>query len=347
MSEPVLLTGASGWLGRRLARAITRGLPELAPLDARELRCLVTTDADAAIVREAAPDARCVRGDLREPAALEPLFAGAAGAVVFHCAGVIHPRRVRDFHAINADGTHTLVALAERAGVRRFVHVSSNSPLGCNPTAEHRFDESSPYRPYGHYGRSKKVAEDHVNAAGARGALEIAIARAPWFYGPGQPARQTRFFAMIERGRVPLLGGGQNLRSMAYVDDLCQGLLLCATRAEARGETYWIADRRTHSMREIVETVADVLEQDFGRPVRRTWPAPPGWIGDAAELADRAIQALGAYQQEIHVLSEMNKHIACTIAKAERELGYDPKIELREGMRRSIEDLLASGGSLG
>jgi nucleoside-diphosphate-sugar epimerase len=280
-------------------------------------------------------------------ASLAPLFAGAADAVLFHCAGVIHPRRVRDFYAINADGTRAVLAGAEQGGVRRVVHVSSNSPLGCNPDAAHRFDESSPYRPYGHYGRSKRIAEELVAQAGARGRLETAIARAPWFYGPGQPARQTRFFSMIEQGRVPLVGGGVNVRSMAYVDDLCRGLLLCATRDEASGQTYWIADRRAYPMREIVETVADVLEQDFGRTVARRWRVLPGFVSELALLADRAIQGAGFYQQEIHVLSEMNKHIACTIAKAEAELGYDPQVGLREGMRRSIEDLLANGGALG
>jgi nucleoside-diphosphate-sugar epimerase len=190
-------------------------------------------------------------------------------------------------------------------------------------------------------------AEMLVHEAAARSALETAIVRPPWFYGPGQPARQVRFFQMIERGRAPLVGGGANLRSMAYVDNLCQGLLLCARRPEARGQTYWIADRRPYAMREIVETVADVLEQDFGRTVRRSWPVLPGFVSDLAALADRAIQGVGLYQQELHVLSEMNKTIACSIAKAEGELGYDPKIELREGMRRSIESLLAGGGTLG
>jgi nucleoside-diphosphate-sugar epimerase len=72
----------------------------------------------------------------------------------------------------------------------------------------------------------------------------------------------------------------------------------------------------------------------------------PGLVSELALLADRAIQGVGLYQQEIHVLSEMNKHIACTVAKAERELGYAPAIELHEGMRRSIASLLEDGGSL-
>ena len=337
MTPLALITGASGWLGRRLALAASASYA---------LRCLVPSDADAERVRRVAPDAECVRGDLRDPASLDAFGRGADGAVLLHCAGVIHPRRVRAFYDVNVEGTRALLALAERSGVRRFVHVSSNSPLGCNPDRAHCFDEASPYRPYGHYGRSKKIAEDLVNEAGARGPLEIAIARAPWFYGPGQPERQIRFFQMIESGRMPLVGGGANLRSMAYVDNLSEGLLLCARHPAARNQTFWIADRRPYPMREIVETVADVLERDFGRTVQRRWRVVPGLVSELALVADRAIQGVGLYQQEIHVLSEMNKDIACTIAKAERELGYAPAIELREGMRRSIASLLEDGGSL-
>ena len=349
MKPLVLITGASGWLGRRLALAVAGGLPEVPALAAPAsctLRCLVPSEADAARVRRVVPDAECVPGDLRDPDSLEEFTRGAEGAWLLHCAGVIHPRRVREFYAVNVEGTRALLALAGRRGVRRFVHVSSNSPLGCNPDPTHRFDETSPYRPYGHYGRSKKLAEDLVNEAGARGPHEVSIVRAPWFYGPGQPERQIRFFQMIEQGRMPLVGGGANLRSMVYVDNLCQGLLLCAGHAAARNQTFWVADRRPYPMREIVETVADVLEQDFGRTVRRRWQEMPGLVSELALLADRAIQGVGLYQQEIHVLSEMNKHIACTVAKAERELGYAPAIELREGMRRSIASLLEDGGSL-
>jgi nucleoside-diphosphate-sugar epimerase len=340
----MLVTGASGWLGRNLVRALAQGLadvPALARPAPRRLRCLVTHADEAAIVGRAAPDAACVVGELREPETLAAFVAGAEGATLFHCAGVIHPRRVRDFYAVNVEGTRALLAAAASAGVRRFVHVSSNSPLGSNPDAGHRFDERSPYRPYRHYGRSKKLAEDLVNAAGAAGALETVIVRPPWFYGPGQPARQTRFFEMIERGRMPLVGGGGNLRSMAYVDNLCQGLLLAAAHPAACGQTYWIADRRPYAMREIVATVASLLADEFGRPVARRAPVLPGAIATLAGLADAAIQVVGLYQQEIHVLSETSQHIACSVAKAERELGYDPKIELREGMRRSIAAWLA------
>ena len=126
------------------------------------------------------------------------------------------------------------------------------------------------------YGRSKMQAEELLRQARDRGEIEVVILRPPWFYGPGQPPRQTTFFSMIKNGKLPLVGGGENLRSMAYVDNIVQGLLLAERVEIAAGRTYWIADQRPYSMNEIVATVADVLEEDFGMTVKRGQIALPG-----------------------------------------------------------------------
>jgi nucleoside-diphosphate-sugar epimerase len=348
MSSSAVVTGGSGWLGRRLLAAFHEGLVDVPPLSRPRrgnVRCLSRSERDGEVVRRTHPDAECVSGDLCAPDSLARLFDGTERASVFHCAGMIHPRRVREFYQVNVDGTEALLEAAIRAGARRFIHVSSNSPLGCNPHREHRFDEESPYNPYMHYGRSKKQAEDLVNARHARGEIETVVVRAPWFYGPGQPPRQTTFFTMIKNGKVPMVGGGENLRSMVYVDNLVQGLLLAEANAGADGRTYWISDRRPYSMREIVTTVADVLEQDFGMEVRRGSLNLPGLASECALLVDKMIQGLGFYHQKIHVLSEMNKNIACSVRRAEEELGYDPRVELREGMVRSVQALLDEGST--
>jgi hypothetical protein len=78
------------------------------------------------------------------------------------------------------------------------------------------------------------------------------------------------------------------------------------------------------------------LEKEFGMTVARRRVRLPDFVGRAATAADALIQGCGLYQQKIHVLSEMNKTIACSVAKAERELGYAPKVVLEEGMRRSL-----------
>jgi nucleoside-diphosphate-sugar epimerase len=182
--------------------------------------------------------------------------------------------------------------------------------------------------------------------AANEGAFETVVIRPPWFYGPGQPPRQGLFFTMIKDGKAPLVGPGDNRRSMAYVDNICQGLLLCERVEQARGQVYWIADRRPYPMTEILDTVERVLERDFQIPVAHKRMRLPGFASSVAWLVDGALQSMGVYHQKMHVLSEMSRTIACTIAKAERELGYDPKVDLEEGMRRSIRWMLDNGSSV-
>jgi nucleoside-diphosphate-sugar epimerase len=335
-----IVTGAPGWLGTRLVQSLARGVadvPSLGPTE-RKTRCLVLPDADASELE--ALGAEIVRGDVTDPASLEKLFAGAAGATVFHSAGIVHVTEgVKQFHAVNAAGTQHMLDAAKAAGVRRFIHVSSNSPIGVNPRNDHVFDEDAPYNPYMSYGKTKMLAEQAVRATEG---LEWAIIRPPWFYGPGQPPRQSLFFAMVRDGKAPIVGGGENRRSMAYVDNICQGLILCDRVDRAAGNIYWIADRTPYTMNEIVGAIEKVLEE-AGIACKHKRTRLPGLASKVAYGFDKVLQGVGLYHQKIHVLSEMNKTIACTIEKAERELGYDPKISLEEGMRRSLAWALERG----
>lgn len=338
------VTGAPGWLGTRLVAHLVGALESPAgrpPVES--LRCLVEPGRDRSELSEFA-GAEIVEGDLRDPAAAGRFLASGSHGVLFHCAGVIHPTRgVASFLEVNVEGTKILLDAAARAGIARIVHVSSNSPFGFNRHPSDVFDERSAYRPYMGYGRSKMLAEEAVETAGRQGRFATVIVRAPWFYGPGQPARQTLFFTMIRTGKVPLVGDGENRRSMAYIDNLCQGLLLAATRAEAVGQSYWIADRRPYAMNEILATIEDVMERDFGVTPPRRRVRLPSVAADVARAIDGGLQAVGVYSQKIHVLSEMNRTIACTIERAERELGYRPEVELAEGMRRSLAWLADRG----
>jgi nucleoside-diphosphate-sugar epimerase len=198
--------------------------------------------------------------------------------------------------------------------------------------------------PYMGYGRSKQAMEEWLRTGASNNNFpQITIIRAPWFYGPEQPARQTRFFSMIKAGHFPIVGDGRNRRSMGYVDSLAYGILLTAQASQAAGKIYWLADERPYPMKEIVDTVREVLRDDFGMTVKPKTIQVPGIISDLARLGDRMLQGVGLYNQELHVLSEMNLTIACTIARAKQELGYKPLVDLREGMRRSIKWCLDKG----
>jgi nucleoside-diphosphate-sugar epimerase len=346
-SKQILVTGALGWLGSRLVEALVGGLPDCEALkepcrDAR-VRCLVLPGQDASALARLPDRIELLTGDLREPADCDRFCQGAKGAILFHTAGLIHPRRIAELYSVNVRGTAQLLDAAARAGVRRAVVVSSNSPCGCNPHPDHLFDELSPYHPHLNYGRSKMQMELAVQERQQQGRIETVLVRPPWFYGPNQPPRQTLFFRMIRAGKAPIVGSGRNLRSMSYLDNLCQGLLLAATTPRANGQTYWIADRRPYSMNEIIDTVERLLETEFGRPCVHKRLRLPGLAASIASVLDAAIQAGGFYHQKLHVVSEMNKTIACSIAKAENELGYRPAIELAEGLRRSLAWCLGHG----
>lgn len=345
-----LITGAPGWLGNRLLHFLRNPHPDF-PSGTNQpryerVRCLVAPGVAPERLRQIVPDVEVVEGDVRDPAAMARLCSGAEGATVFHLAGIIHPRRVRELFDINTEGTKVLIQAGAAAGVRRIVATSSSSPAGLSRDPHDEFDERAPYRPYGAYGRSKKLMEDALNAAHGSNGLEAVILRPCWFYGPEQPPRQTLFFQMVKKGVAPIVAGGDARRSMSYVDNVALGLLLAAGRPEAAGETYWIADRRPYALSEIVDTIEDVLKEDFGVPVANKRMRLPALASGVAYGVDAALQAVGLYQQKMHVLSDMNRTIACSIDKAREELGYEPSVELREGMRRSIEWCLSNGQSI-
>ncbi|HZX55373.1 MAG TPA: NAD(P)-dependent oxidoreductase [Ilumatobacteraceae bacterium] len=330
-----VITGASGWLGRAL---VHRFLCESGP---RRLKLLAHTTAEAHML-EALGEVDVVIGDIARPdTARRLLHQVSADCDVIHTAGIIHPRSTREFFEINANGTRHLAETAAEFGVRRLVHVSSNSPFGTNPHSNDTFRANEPYHPYLGYGRSKMQAELAVFDAIA-GGLDATIVRPPWFYGPFQPPRQTTFFRLIRAGRFPVVGDGEQRRSMVYVDNLVDGVIAAELTPGAKGKAYWIADRRAYTVNEIVETVSRALVAE-GLDVKAPSAHLPAIVGRTAELGDRIVQRLGRYQQQLHVLGEMNHTIACDISAACAQLGYDPRIELYEGMRASIRWCLAEG----
>ncbi len=329
----ILVTGAPGWLGTALVHALAEG-GRFGPVEQapEPVRVLASPRADVGALR-ALRDVDVQHADLRQP--VPPSLCVGIDTVV-HSAGLIHPHRVADFQTVNVEGTQRMLDAASAAGVRRFIYISSNSAAGVNRQPDVLMREDDPGEtPYMGYGRSKAAAEQLVRAAA--GKMEVVILRPCWFYGPHQPLRQTTFFKMIANGHPPMFGDGGNLRSMSYVDNTVQAILLARHSAAAVGRTYWIADARAYAWREILETVARILN------VRITPRRLPAVTSDLCRVADGLIQRTGLYQQELHVAGELGATIAVSIGRAQAELGYAPEIALEEGMRRSITWCRAQG----
>jgi nucleoside-diphosphate-sugar epimerase len=335
--ETAVVTGAAGWLGQNLVRA-------LAPQRER-VRCLVHDAEDAPIVELAGPSVDVVVGDVRDPAVLDRLFDGVGAATVFHAAGVIHPASIREFFDVNVGGTQLTLDRARRAGIARFVHVSSNSPFGANATNGDAFDQSSSPNPYMGYGRSKLEAEQLVTRAHERGDLVTTIVRPPWFYGPFQPERQTMWFRALRRGRFPLVGDGTQRRSMVFTGNLVEGVLRAEVAGAAPGRAWWIADAEPYQLRGVLATVRRALGAE-GLDVTGGQPRVPRAAGALAATVDGFVQARGRYLSAVHVLGELKDSIVCNIAESCDELGYKPATDLFDGMRASIRWCLDRGHTL-
>jgi nucleoside-diphosphate-sugar epimerase len=332
-----IVTGAAGWLGTGLVTALV-GNGEFARPGV--VRGLVRSGETTSHLPERV---ELVIGDVTDPASLDRLFDGCSGSVdVIHTAGVIHPdTSMEQFDAVNHVGTRNVLDAAQRASVRRLVHVSSNSPFGTNGARNDRFGNDEPYHPYLGYGESKKNAELAVLEAAERG-LNAVMVRPPWFYGPHQPARQTTFFTLVKNGRFPILGDGGQVRSMTYIDNLVQGIVRAELIATEPGRGWWIADAVPYTVNEIVETVGNALRAE-GFEVKANRFRLPNIAGTVAEKIDTVTQRVGKYITQFHVLGEMNKNIAVDISAARTELGYEPRVALAEGMRNSIRWCVEQG----
>jgi len=316
----ILVTGAPGWLGNQLVEALIKAK--------HKVRCIVLPGMDASHLEKLGAEIH--RGDITKKKSL----AGACKGVdsVLHCAGIIHPKRfTKILFEINTKGTKYMLEEAFSHDVKRFVYISSNSAQGVNVRRDILMEESHKDNPYMKYGESKYLAEQLVKKFQKKG-MSTTIIRPCWFYGPGQPDRQTKLMKMIIAGNPLLFGDGRNLRSMTYTDNLIQGIMLAEKKKEADGQTYWIADEKPYSTNEIYGTIAKLLGVTKLKP--RKIPALFPW---GARIADWWLQLFGLYEINIHVGGEMTLNIACSVEKAKRELGYKPKIALEEGMRRSIE----------
>lgn len=341
--QKIFITGANGWLGINLINYIL-AKESFFHIKAKNIHAFCFTNENLDILNKLGVN--ICKGDVQDLGLIKKFLKNSGGELVVHLAGIIHPSlKTSDFFDINYLGTKNIIEISQKIGAKKIILISSNSAIGCNKSNNDKdiFTEKSDFNPYMKYGESKflteKFAQDFISH---NQAPKITIIRAPWFYGPYQPKRQTLFFSMIKDGKFPIVGNGENKRSMVYTENLSQTIMLAALNKKSDGETYWIADEKPYTMNEIITTTKNVMQNEFGIKCKNTTIKIPSLISDCAYLADKTLQTFGFYHQKIHVLSEMNKNIFCSIKKAENDLQYKPKFNLYSGMTESIKWCLAN-----
>ena len=315
-----LVTGATGFTGGHLARALRR--------QGRDVRAIVRTE-DARSAALAAAGIEVCHGDLRDAASLRRALGGID--IVYNIGANYRQASAGrdDYYAVNAAAVATLVELAAATGVRRVVHCST---VGVHGDVEHPpANEDAPLRPGDEYQRSKLEGERLGREAAARHDVELVIARPSGIYGPGD-RRLLKLFRGVSRRTFVTLGAGDIFYHLTYVDDLVEGFRLCGEVSGAAGRTYILAGGDVTPLNELVRRIAAAAGV---RPPSLRAPVWPFWVAGA--LCEAVCVPLRIeppiYRRRVDFFT---KSRAFDIARARRELGYSPQVGLDEGIRLTL-----------
>lgn len=317
----VLVTGATGFVGRGLAAALAQ----------RGHRVRALTRRATGLEALERSGIEVVHGDLGDRSSLACAAEGAS--LVFHAAARVSDWGPREaFFAANVEGTRNLVAACREAGVARVVHLSSLTVLGL-PRDGRLVDELTPPEQPARgdfYTESKLEGERIVREAHGHGGLETTVVRPGAIWGPGDPNVVPRIVRLLRRGAMPYVGGGRNLVGLVHVENLVRGLLLAGSVPAAAGEVFHLTDDEEITAREAVDGIADAL--GVARP---RFSAPFPVVLAVAALVEGTARAL-RLRRPPPLTRYGARFVACharyDLAKARRELGYAPAISFREGV---------------
>jgi nucleoside-diphosphate-sugar epimerase len=316
----VLVTGAAGFTGSHLVRHLA-----------------AAGDRVRAMVRPRAPRpdfdrdrVEVVEGDLTDDASLRRAIDGVE--VVYNIAARYREagRPAAEYRAVNATAVGTIVELAKACGAHRVVHCST---VGVHGDVEQPpAGEDAPLRPGDVYQETKLEGERLGRDAASRTGVQLVIARPTGIYGPGD-RRLFKVFGHIAKRRFVMLGPGRNYYHLTYIDDLCAGFRLCGTVPAAAGRTYILGGGEVTTLADLVRMTAEVARV---APPRLRLPVAPIWAAGA--LCEYIFTPLGLeppiYRRRVDFF---RKSRAFDISRARAELGYAPRVGIREGIGRTLD----------
>jgi len=323
-----LITGATGFIGGRLAERLTTE-------EGVKVRALVRNLAKAQHL--AGLGVEIAPGDITNPASILSAMDGCR--LVFHAAAWVSERGSReDVWAVNVTGTQNMVDAAVATGnAERFVHVSSCAVYGS--LQQFDIDEQTPTRIRGNlYGDSKVEAEEVVFKAYRENGLPVVAVRASQVYGPGSNQFTIRPVEVIKAGKMVLVDGGRYLCKPVYIDNLVDGLILCAKIETAVGEAINLTDDSPIPWRDFFGAYGKMLNVDSFPSV----PFPLAWLIALYNEKKAAFQGkpTSLNRGAVKALRSSNSF---SNQKARTLLGWQPAVDFAEGMKQTEVWLKAEG----
>jgi dihydroflavonol-4-reductase len=327
----LLVTGGTGFIGSHLAEEGRRRGAEVVVLG-------LTDRPEERVNAEllSGMGAEILSGSITDPKLCREAMQGATH--VFHLAVAMREGGKSDefFESINLDGTRHLLEAASVQRVQRFVYCSTIGIYGHRAPGITR--EESPLAPGNIYERTKVSAERLVREFAEKCDLPAAVLRPADVYGP-RDQRLLKLFKGVSRGRFPLFGSGEGRRHMVYVDDVVSAFFQACDRDEAVGEGLIIAGPKSCTLRELLDEITRATcSKRYGV---RLPLAPMLLLAGVVEDACAALKIdPPIYRRRMdffHSDSEFDT------SRARRVLDWEPKIDLREGIRRTLDDYRKSG----
>ncbi|MCF7874379.1 MAG: NAD(P)-dependent oxidoreductase [Candidatus Omnitrophica bacterium] len=303
----VLITGATGFIGKRLVQRLLQNHIEV-----------VCTGRSLSKLDHYIGRVNILYLDIRDKEKVEDVFKKERPNLVFHCAANTTNNSLRILRRTNVQGTKNVLDACLEAGVDKVVYLSSISVIAGNKEA--CLNDCLPYKARNRYGRSKIAAEKLAREYRKRG-LEISILRPSLVYGERDYHKVSLMVRLISKRLIPIAGRGENEVSLTYIENLIDVMMIAIDKKSAYKGTYIVADKETISFKDLFLYIAKLLE------IKKSWFLPDWLVSIFAYCP-----FVGGYAK---VFLENN---ICSIDRIKNQLNYIPKISLYEGLRRTVDE---------
>jgi UDP-N-acetyl-alpha-D-quinovosamine dehydrogenase len=310
--KKILVTGANGFVGKVLCGEVVRRAVAVA--GATRAVCALPVGVEPIVI-----------GTMDQRTDWQSALRGVD--VVIHLAARVHVMRegagdpLAEFCRVNVLGTERLGRAAAASGVKRLVYVSSIKVNGETTYSGQKYTEADPPVPQDPYGISKWEAEQALHRVVRETGLEVVIVRPPLVYGPGVKGNFAQMLKVLSKGMPLPLASIHNLRSLLYVENLVDALIVCAAHPAAAGQTYLVSDGEDISTPALMRSLASAM----GKPAR-LFPCPPALLKGMAGMLGRGAQ-----------LDRLLGSLQVDSARIRRDLNWVPPHSLQQGLRATAD----------
>ncbi len=321
-----LVTGASGFTGGYMVKNLLE--------HGYNVRVLVRSESNIEMLKSLPVE--FAFGDLLNKDAVFDAVKGVDK--VFHIAALFRAANVPNnvYWDVNVKGTEYMLQASLEAGVQRFIHCSTCGVHGQikNPPAA----EDAPIEPEDVYQQTKYEGEKLAMRYYEEKGLPVTVVRPVGIYGPGD-TRMLRMYKAVQNGKFIMFGGGRVLYHLTFVTDTVEGFRLAGEKENAVGETYIIAGQKYTTLMEFAKSIAEELGVSPPRWKPPVWP-----LNIAAHVCEKICVPLRIqppiFPRRVHIFTHDR---AFDISKAQRELGYKPLVNMKEGLHRTAEWYIEQG----